>query len=323
MGDKQWQDSVRNGVEYPYSSGTAAEIPAGVEDSYLPASLRGARPAFLVLPEGREDRPHNREPGSAPAGPCLIRSEDWLTPSSSLFGDWLASGSGPEADLALRRVYYRLRDEAAALLGSADGEWAAVSLPVTPELDSRPDRLAELQDTLLEALFNALAERQREGGDCRLDLLAPYPASPAEFAAAREFMESVAEQTLGHRFAAACRIGALIAPDVHPAAAAEIGRIADFLVLDGAADRSAPEESAAGFASAAERILAAVRSVKPEAVVLAAGAPAASELADLYRIGLNGIFCGAAHRTEALLRAACLVWMDRHESTDTAAGRLS
>ncbi|AKG36382.1 hypothetical protein [Paenibacillus durus] len=323
MRDKLGQDNVRTGREYPFTSGTAAEKPADTESPYLHDSSRALRPVFLVLPEGRENRPSVREPGTAAAGPCLVRSEDWLKQADPLFTAWLATGDGPEADLALRRIYYRLRDEASALLGSADGEWAAVSLPAVPELDSRPDRLAELQDILLEALFNALAERQREGGDCRLDLLAPHPASAHEFAAAREFIETVAEQTLGHRFAAACRIGALFAPDISPAAAEEIGRIADFLVLDGAADGSAPEESAAAdLVSAAESILAAVRGVKPAAVVFAAGGSAAAALADLYRIGLNGIFCGAEHRTEALLRAACLVWMDRHESADTATGWL-
>ncbi|MDT3427616.1 hypothetical protein J2Z22_003179 [Paenibacillus forsythiae] len=323
MKDKLGQDNVKTFREYPFSSGTAAEKPAGAESQYLLASSRVLRPAFLVLPEGRENRPPVREPGSTAAGPCLVRSEDWLRQGDTLFAAWLSSGDGPEADLALRRIYYRLRDEAAALLGSPDGEWAAVSLPAVPELASRPDRLAELQDILLEALFNALAEQQREGGDSRLDLLAPHPASAHEFAAAREFIETVAEQTLGHRFAAACHIGALIAPDIRPAAAEEIARIADFLVLDaGAADGDAPEESAADLVAAAEGILAAVRGVKPAAVVLAAGGRAAAALADLYRIGLNGIFCGADHRTEALLRAACLVWMDRHEGVDAPYGRL-
>lgn len=104
--------------------------------------------------------------------------------------------------------------------------------------------------------FTAVAESQRQGGDCRLDLLVAYTASGAEFAAKREFIEFVADQTLGHAYAAACRIGALIAPDVEPAAAAEIARIADFLVLDGAASELAAEGAAAeGFALAAGRSL--------------------------------------------------------------------
>ncbi|WP_036737038.1 hypothetical protein, partial [Paenibacillus zanthoxyli] len=178
MRDKLGQDNVRTGREYPFSSGTAAEKPADTESPYLHDSSRTLRPVFLVLPEGRENRPSFREPGTTAAGPSLVRSEDWLRQADPLFTAWLATGDGPEADLALRRIYYRLRDEAAALLGSEGGEWAAVSLPAVPELDSRPDRLAALQDILLEALFNALAlaERQREGGDCRLDLLAPHPA---------------------------------------------------------------------------------------------------------------------------------------------------
>ncbi|WP_310552151.1 hypothetical protein [Paenibacillus glufosinatiresistens] len=192
--------------------------------------------------------------------------------------------------------------------------WLAVALPSPPELEGAcGGRLGELQDAVLEALFLVLTDWQRAGGDCRLDLLAAYPASPAEFAAAREFIETVAEQTLGHRFAASCRIGALIAPDLAAPAAAEIGRTADFLVLDGAADEAAPEEAAARFACAAEDIAAAVRRVKPAAALLAAGPPAAAALADLYRIGLGGIFCAPAQRTEALLRAACLTWIDRQE----------
>ncbi|MBW4083729.1 hypothetical protein [Paenibacillus sp. S150] len=283
----------------------------------------GGRPAFLVLRDGREERPVPREEdGGLPAGPCLIRSGEWLLAPevSELYAGWLFSEDKAQEERMLQRIYYRLRASAAALLESADGVWAAVMPPFMPELDDQPARLAALQDAQLDALFAAVAERQRLGGDCRLDLLAPYPASAAEFAAQREFIEGVAEQTLGHAYAAACRIGAMISPDVERAAAGEIARIADFLVLDGAAGEAAPEEAAAGFARAAEEVLAAVRGVKPAAALLAAGAPAAYALADLYRIGLSGIFCSAGQRTEALLRAACLTWMARQDHADTAAG---
>lgn len=284
----------------------------------------GERPAFLVLREGLADRPLFRdEEGSHPAGPCLIRSEEWLhTPElAGLYESWLDSEDECQAERTLQRIYYRLRAAAAALLESADGVWAVVTLLYTRELAATPVRLAALQDVQLEALFAAVAANQRLGGDSRIDLLAPYPASAEEFAAKREFIEGVAEQTLGHAYAAACRIGALAAPDVQPAAAGEIARIADFLVLDGAADMAAPEElTAEGFARTAGAALAAVRRVKPAAVVLAAGAPAAGALADLYRIGMSGVFCSADLRTEALLRAACLTWMARQENVDTAAG---
>ncbi|MNC35328.1 hypothetical protein D3C75_838090 [compost metagenome] len=276
-----------------------------------------------MLRDGREERPVLREEaGGLPAGPCLIRSSEWLQAPevNELYASWLFSETGVQAERILQRIYYRLRVSAAALLDSADGLWAAVMLPFMPELADQPARLAALQDAQLEALFAAVAERQRLGGDCRVDLLAPYPASAAEFAAQREFIEGVAEQTLGHAYAAACRIGAMISPDVERAAAGEIARIADFLVLDGAAGEAAPGDAAGGFAKAAEEILAAVRSVKPAAALFAAGAPAAVALADLYRIGLSGIFCSAGQRTEALLRAACLTWIARQDHADTAAG---
>ncbi|WP_156118742.1 hypothetical protein [Paenibacillus sp. FSL P4-0081] len=284
----------------------------------------GERPAFLVLRDGLGDRSLLREePGIYPAGPCLIRSEEWLLEPelAALYSSWMSCGDEGQAERILQRIYYRLRAAAAALLESADGVWAAVALPYTPELAARPARLAALQDAQLEALFAAVAESQRLGGDSRVDLLAPYPASAAEFAAQREFIEGVAEQTLGHAYAAACRIGALLLPDVGRADAGEIARIADFLVLDGAAGEAALEESTAdGFATAAAEVLAAVRRVKPAAAVLAAGAPAAYALADLYQIGLSGIFCSAAQRTEALLRAACLTWIARQDNIDAAAG---
>lgn len=286
----------------------------------------GERQAFLVLREGRGDGAVRREPpGVYPAGPCLIRAEEWLHEPelSVLFSRWMLCGEAEpaQAERILQRIYYRLRASSAALVESPDGVWAAVTLPYTAELAARPDRLAALQDALLGALFAAVLQSQRLGGDSRIDLLAPYPASAAEFAAQREFIEDVAEQTLGHAYAAACRIGALLAPDVSPAAAGEIARIADFLVLDGAAGEAAPGENAAeGFARAAAGVLAAVRRVRPAAAVLAAGSPAAYALADLYEIGLSGVFCGAAQRTDALLRAACLTWAARQEHPDAAAG---
>lgn len=282
----------------------------------------GKKPAFLVLREGEDH--HSEAPKSqGVAGPCLIRGEEWLRRPelAALYHTWLHSEEGPESDRGLQRIYYMLRSAAFELLESSDGNWVSVTLAHTAELAAQPSKIAALQDAQLEALFTALGDRHMQGCDCRVDLLAPYPASIAEFVAMREFIETVAEQTLGHAFAAACRIGALLAPDAFHAAE-EIVRIADFLVLDGAADESAPESHAAaeGFALAAGQVLAAVRRVKPAAVVLAAGAPAATALADLYQIGLNGIFCSADHRTEALLRAACLTWMARQEVVDKAAG---
>lgn len=276
---------------------------------------------FLVLHEGLGERLFREDTGTMPGGPCLIRSEEWLhAPElAELYNRWLSETDEAVSERMLQRIYYRLRASASALLESAEGMWSAVTLLQPPELAASPYRMAVLQDVQLEALFAAVAERHRHGRDGRLDLLAPYPASASEFARLREFIEDVAEQTLGHADAAACRIGALLAPATRQAAAAEIGRIADFVVIDGAAGEAAPED-AAGFARAAGDVLAAVRRVKPAAVVLAAGAPAAAALADLYRIGMSGIFCSAAQRTEALLRAACLTWIARQDHVDTAAG---
>lgn len=286
----------------------------------------GERPVFLVLRDGGEERPLFREDTAAtPSGPCLIRSEEWLKAPelAGLYQNWLSCVDEVQAERILQRICYRLRAAATELLESADGAWVAVTLLRTSELEALPVRLAVLQDAQLEALFAAVAGNRRQGGDSRVDLLAPYPASAPEFAVIREFVEDVAEQTLGHAYAAACRVGALIAPDAPYAAAGEIARIADFLVLDGAAGASAPNDAGAeSFARSAGEVLAAVRRVKPAAVVLAAGAPAAAALADLYAIGMSGIFCSASQRTEALLRAACLTWMARQDNMDTAAGGL-
>lgn len=274
----------------------------------------GNRSAFLVMRDGREERHMVQDDGKLPAGPCLIRGGQWLegTELSVLAAAWRAAGDGGDEETAvrlLRRLYVRMRAEAETLLEAPEAAWTAFALPET----EGGRRGSELQDALLEALFKALQARQRQGRECRLDLLVPQPAGAAEFAMAREFIETVAEQTLGHREAAACRIGALFAPDAPHAAAGEIARIADFLVLDGGTEERPASGDAAGFAAAAQELLAAVRRVRPAAAVFAAGADAAAALADLYRIGLSGIFCPASQRTEALLRAACLAWMERQE----------
>jgi hypothetical protein len=351
MKEERQQDGFRSNEERPFKfmykagdravgmemshagsvASAAAEFIAEVEQRDVVEPLKrsyfkrpGEQSTFLVLREGQEERLAAREgTSSSQAGPCLFRSEEWLLEPElfSLYENWLTIEDELQAARILQRISYRLRSATAELLESPDGEWAAVTLLHTEELAGQPAKLAALQDAQLEALFTAVAESQRQGGDCRLDLLVAYTASAVEFAAKREFIEGVADQTLGHAYAAACRIGALIAPDVDPAAAAEIARIADFLVLDGAASELAPEETAAeSFALAAVEILAAVRGVRPAAVILAAGTPAASALADLYRIGLSGIFCRAGQRTEALLRAACLIWIARQETMDAAAG---
>ncbi|MDQ0196133.1 hypothetical protein [Paenibacillus wynnii] len=326
-GDQAWDGvsfsvSLKSASAESESVGGSRETAERFNRSYF--SRTELHPEFLVLREGENDRRvvTAGNPATA-AGPCLVRSEAWLLKPEleKLYNTWITSDNEAETDRVLQRIYYILRSTAAGLLESSDGNWVAVTLPFTPELSARPLKLNALQDVQLEALFAALGERYRQGCDSRVDLLAPYPASGAEFAAMREFIETVAEQTLGHAFAATCRIGALLAPDAHRAAE-EIVRIADFLVLDGAAMAAAPEDDAAaeGFALAAGQVLTAVRRIKPAAVVLAAGAPAASALADLYRIGLNGIFCSADQRTEALLRAACLTWMARQETFEHTEG---
>jgi len=325
-GDQAW-DGISFSVSLKSASaeagtvGEGRDMPERLNRSYF--SRTEQQPAFLVLREGEKERHTSTARSSGVAGPCLIRIEDWLLKPelAALYHTWMTSEQDSEKERALQRIYYNLRSMAATLLESLEGSWVAISLPYNAELSERPIRLNALQDVLLEALFAALGERHRAGSDNRVDLLAPYPASGAEFAEMREFIETVAEQTLGHAFAAACRIGALIAPDARRAAE-EIVRIADFLVLDSAACTAAPEDDAAaeGFALAAGQILAAVRRVKPAVVVLAAGPAAASALADLYRIGLNGIFCSADQRTEALLRAACLTWMARQELYETFSG---
>lgn len=326
---KKEERPLRNSAEI--NEGTAAAEPeeSGRRDAAVTLNRTyfkrtGVQPAFLILRDGWEERSTPRTQGEAlPGGPCLIRGERWmLAPEiAELYERWLESENESERERLLQRIYYRLRAEAVTLLESADNAWAAITLLNPPELAGRREQLAALQDAQLEALFAAVEERQRFGGECRLDLLAPLPASAPEFAAQREFIETVADQILGHAYAAACRIGALIAPGLEPAAAGEIARIADFLVVDGAAAEAAPGEPAApDFVPAAGAILAAVRRVRPAAVVFAAGTAAAPALADLYEIGLSGIFCSAGQRTEALLRAACLTWLARQEGMDTAAG---
>ncbi|WP_157771452.1 hypothetical protein, partial [Paenibacillus sonchi] len=71
-----------------------------------------------------------------PAGPCLIRSGEWLLAPevNGLYASWLFSETAAQEERILQRIYYRLRASAAALLDSADGLWAAVMLPFMPEL---------------------------------------------------------------------------------------------------------------------------------------------------------------------------------------------
>lgn len=143
-------------------------------------------------------------------GPCLIRSEEWLnTPElAELYDSWLTGEDEVQTERTLQRIYYRLRAASLALLESADGAWTAVTLLYTPELAALPARLAVLQDAQLEALFSAVAESQRVGSDCRVDLLAPYPASAPEFAVMRELSRTWPNRhsaTLMRRLAASGR----------------------------------------------------------------------------------------------------------------------
>lgn len=72
----------------------------------------GERPAFLVLRDGLGDRSLLREePGIYPAGPCLIRSEEWLLEPelAALYSSWMSCGDEGQAERILQRIYYRPR----------------------------------------------------------------------------------------------------------------------------------------------------------------------------------------------------------------------
>lgn len=129
----------------------AAEFITGVEQKDVVEPLNrsyfkrpGEQSAFLVLREGREEReerPTTREgTRSVQAGPCLIRSEEWLLEPElfCLYENWLSSEDELQANRMLQRIYYRLQAATTALLESPDGEWAALTLLHPEELRRSP-----------------------------------------------------------------------------------------------------------------------------------------------------------------------------------------
>lgn len=197
---------------------------------------------------------------------------------------------------------------------------AAVALLYTPELAARPARLAALQDAQLDALFAAALHSQRLGGDSRIDLLAPYPASLEEFAAQRELLRawpSRPSATLMRQPAVSGRCSRPMWGRLPPGKSR-----ASPISWCWTARRAKPRRGerrrglrAGGGRGAGRRAPGAAGGGSARR-----GAPAAYALADLYEIGMSGIFCSAAQRTEALLRAACLTWIARQEHSDAAAG---
>ncbi|PQP86734.1 hypothetical protein CPT76_28575 [Paenibacillus sp. AR247] len=159
-----------------------------------------------------------------------------------------------------------------------------------------------LRDIQLEALFRAAQSCQMQRIDCSLELLVPYPEDGEAFHRIHDFIDRVGEETLCHqRRSLRYRVGAMLDWDVRETAAAEIARFADFIVINGKHEGAwlmeylVSEEERGKVLSAGipysvlEELVYSIRRTKPAIRICLSGAVKPSDLAYVYRLGLNAV----------------------------------
>lgn len=245
-------------------------------------------------------------------GEALLRSEDRLL---EVYTDWLDNRNDEKRQQMRFRLVSLWTEEWTKILQAAEGKPCAVSLAWDVLGDGGPEERLELQDIQLESLFRAAARCQEEGTECRLEVLTLWPMDAADFTAAHDFVEEVAQQMMGAlRHGTNLRIGALLHPDVLPSDAGDVTRLADVIVIDtecvskfhlvdernssgvlaGTTGMSEPVKEWANPALLYPRLeetILKIRRVKPDIRLRAGGQIKAGDLRTVYRLGMTEVCC--------------------------------
>lgn|GEM_PF-1397242 len=251
----------------------------------------------------------------------LIRGEEALQHGllQEVYSAWLKS-RGEKASMLRRRLIMLWTAYWVSVFQAANGSKCAVSLLEDPAL-SHPMEKREAQDAQLESMFRALEQCGGQGMECQLELLAVQPAHADEFMDIHHFIEEVAEQTLmDQRRFVRIRYGALLDERTNPAAAAEIARMADVIVLDmeGTESGGEPElteDAVKGFAFAG--IIERIRRIKPQLTLRMNGA-GTDDLKMVYRHGIHEVSCCSADLAAVRILGARLELRRRCSSSQAA-----
>lgn len=248
----------------------------------------------------------------------LIRGEEALQHGllQEVYTAWLKS-RGEKSSMLRRRLIMLWTAYWVSVFQAAKGSRCAVSLLEDPALSHAMEE-REAQDAQLESMFRALEQCGEQRIECQLELLAVQPEHADEFMDIHHFIEEVAEQTLmdQKRFVR-IRYGALLDERTNPAAAAEIARMADVIVLDmegteSGGDPGVTEDAARGFADIIERI----RRIKPQLTLRMNGA-GTGDLKMVYRHGIHEVSCSSADLAAVRILGARLELRRRCSSSQT------
>ncbi|WP_145949865.1 hypothetical protein [Paenibacillus sp. Y412MC10] len=246
------------------------------------------------------------------AGLVLLREEEWLRTGhlKEIYAEWLnrdPGDDGREREIQ-ERLMNRWKGHLVNLLHSLQGAPLTVALVSGRLKDYRKLKgdaaldIDMLRDIQLEALFRAAQSCQMQRIDCSLKLLVPYPEDGEAFHRIHDFIDRVGEETLCHqRRSLRYRVGAMLDWDVRETAAAEIARFADFIVINGKHEGAwlmeylVSEEERGKVLSAGipysvlEELVYSIRRTKPAIRICLSGAVKPSDLAYVYRLGLNAV----------------------------------
>ncbi|MDP4098038.1 hypothetical protein OIN60_14860 [Paenibacillus sp. P96] len=167
-------------------------------------------------------------------------------------------------------------------------------------------------DHQLEAVMRAALTAMENGWEPRTEIVITNPAEAAGFRMLREWIDTVAEQTLWAYFRSVpYRVGALLSADrASSAAAGELAYHTDLLFID--YTQSFPDH-VIKYLLELEDIITSVRSIRPEMEVWVIFSHMEDHMESVFQAGVTGIVCPPSEAALFKLRDAQKILRQNHD----------
>lgn len=208
-----------------------------------------------------------------------------------------------------RRLLCLLQEQWESLLYTLEGASATLSLIPTSNAMGCSYLSDGIQDIQIEALFRAMRACEQQGVDCNVDILVTHPRSAEQFADVVQFIDQIAEQTLGHmRRSINYRVGALVPWNIRSSIAADIARCTHLMVVKW---EERNEKSPIDYDSMDMGIFHHIRQIHPRIHIRAVGHIMSEDLPIIYALGIDEISCDPQELPVIRIAAAQLELMEK------------
>lgn len=178
-----------------------------------------------------------------------------------------------------RRLLCLFQEQWESLFYALQGASATISLAPSSSISSYPPD--GIQDIQIEALFRAIRACEQQGIDCVVDILVTHPANVEQFAAGIQFIDQIAEQTLGlMRHSIKYKVGVLLSHNTNLFIATELARCTHLMVVDWEWEEQSMSE-----------IFHQIRRIHPSIHIRAVGQITSADLPGIYSLGIDEISC--------------------------------